>query len=307
MIQKIQFKAMGCHMMAAINNPSFKAGQKLQQVPTWFETWEQTFSRFREDSELSRLNRSAGSPVTVSVDFWDVFQIALAAEKRSGGLVSPAILDSLVLAGYQGSFDGLPSEQSNDFHAKGQTLKSISAIRWDANSNTIDMPPGLRLDFGGIVKGWAAHHAMLRLKNYGAALVDAGGDIAISGLQADGQPWPVGVTDPIKPDTHFEMLQLGNCGVATSGIDYRRWQHNGAWKHHLIDPRSGNPAETDVLSATVVAPSVIEAEIAAKVVLILGSEAGKAWLEANQSLAGILVLDNGRHLYSRRIDNFLWR
>jgi thiamine biosynthesis lipoprotein len=307
MIQKIQFKAMGCHMMAALNNPSIKALQKLQQVPAWFEDWEQTFSRFRENGELSRLNRSPGYPFTVSPEFWDVFQIALAGEKRSQGLVSPAILESLVIAGYESSFDKMPSEQSIAGHTGGGTLVTIAAIRWDADTRKIVLPPGLRLDFGGIVKGWAADQALRRLKNYGAALVDAGGDIAISGLQSDGQPWPIGVSDPFNPQNHFVMLQLGHGGVATSGIDYRRWKQNDRWMHHIIDPRTGNPAETDILSTTIVAPSVIDAEIAAKVVLISGSQEGLAWLEAHQPLAGILVLNNGERLYSRRMDHWIWR
>lgn len=307
MIQKINFKAMGCHMMAAINNPSIKAYEKLQQVPGWFNRWEQIFSRFREDSELSQLNRSTGFPTVVSADFWDVFQIALAAEKNSAGLVSPAIFESLVMAGYQNSFDRMAPEQTFTQDSGGGMLHSTSAICWDAATHTIEMPMGLRLDFGGIVKGWAADQAMRRIKNYGATLVDAGGDIAISGLQSDGQPWPVGVIDPFNADTQFEILQLGNCGVATSGTDYRRWTQNGHEKHHIIDPRTGNPAETDVLSATIVAPSVIDAETAAKVVLISGSQAGMAWLEGNQSLAGILVLKNGERLYSRRMDHWIWR
>jgi thiamine biosynthesis lipoprotein len=253
MIQKIQFKAMGCQMMAAVNNPSIKAEQKLQQVPVWFNEWEQTFSRFREDSELSQVNRSAGLPIVVSPDFWDVFQIALAAEKGSTGLVSPAVLESLVLAGYQSSFDQMPSEQVTTGHTSEGILQNASAIRWDEPTRTIILPPGLTLDFGGIVKGWSADQAMQRIKNYGAALVDAGGDIAISGLQSDGQAWPIGVIDPFNPDSHFEMLRLGNGGVATSGIDYRRWKQNGHWMHHLIDPRTGRPAETDVLSTTIVA------------------------------------------------------
>ncbi len=306
-MQKIQFKAMGCHMMAAINNPSIKAYQKLQQVPGWFNEWEQTFSRFREDSELSQINHSNGFPVIVSADFWEVLQIALAAEKSSEGLVSPAILESLVMAGYQSSFDRMAPEQVISQHTDGRKVQSTSATGWDAADQKIELPPGVKLDFGGIVKGWAADKAMRRIKNYGAALVDAGGDIAISGLQSNGQPWPVGILDPFNQDTHIEVLQLGNCGVATSGTDYRHWIQNGNEKHHIIDPRTGNPAETDVLSVTVVAPSVIDAEIAAKVVLISGSEAGMAWLEEKQALAGILILKNGTRLYSRRMDQWIWR
>ncbi len=120
---------------------------------------------------------------------------------------------------------------------------------------------------GGVAKGWAAQQAMRRLKQYGPALVDAGGDIAVSGLKAGGQPWLVGIDDPWHVAENLGTLRLGRCGVATSGRDHRRWQQDGRWQHHIIDPRTGEPAVTDVLTATVVAPNVMEAEMAAKVVI----------------------------------------
>jgi thiamine biosynthesis lipoprotein len=85
-------------------------------------------------------------------------------------------------------------------------------------------------------------------------------------------------------------------GLATSGTDYRRWQLGGRWYHHILDPRTGRPAVTDVLTATVVAPSAARAEVAAKASLILGSQAGLAWLQARPELAGCLVLEDGRVL-----------
>jgi len=93
--------------------------------------------------------------------------------------------------------------------------------------------------------------------------------------------------------------------VATSGRDYRRWTRGGVEQHHIIDPRTGQPAQTDILSATIVAPSGPLAEIAAKVAFILGSRAGLAWLDARTTMAGLLVLEDGRTLRSRRMDAYL--
>ena len=106
--------------------------------------------------------------------------------------------------------------------------------------------------------------------------------------------------------TDVALLLISHGGVATSGRDYRRWQRNGVWQHHLLDPSTGRPAETDALSATVIAPSAYEAEIAAKLALILGSRHGLAWLEARPALAGLLILEDGRILSSRRLVNYLW-
>ena len=162
----------------------------------------------------------------------------------------------------------------------------------------------MSLDFGGVAKGWAAHQAMKRLQAEGPALVNAGGDIAISGPRADGSPWPIGVTDPFHPKEDLETLFLNACGVATSGKDRRRWTRNGVLQHHIIDPATSQPAETDLLTVTVVAPDVMEAEAAAKAAFILGSRAGLEWIETHPRLAALFILDNGQIVYSRKMEEF---
>jgi thiamine biosynthesis lipoprotein len=114
------------------------------------------------------------------------------------------------------------------------------------------------------------------------------------------------VADPFHPSNNLELLKLENCGVATSGKDRRRWQRNGNWQHHIIDPRTSLPAETEVLTATVIAPNSIRAEWAAKTSLLLGSQAGLEWLNADPELAGLLILEDGRGLYSCNFDKYLW-
>jgi thiamine biosynthesis lipoprotein len=163
----------------------------------------------------------------------------------------------------------------------------------------------MTLDFGGIAKGWAAHQTMLRLRAEGPSLVNAGGDIAISGSRADGNPWPVGVLDPSDNGKEVEVLQLHGCGVATSGKDRRRWIRNGVLQHHIIDPGTSEPADTDLLTVTVVALDAMEAEAAAKAAFILGSRAGIEWIEARSTLAAMFVLENGHKLYSSKLEKFL--
>jgi thiamine biosynthesis lipoprotein len=307
MIVKLEFRAMGCQMLAAIDHRSAQARRWLERAPGWFEAWEDSLSRFRPDSELSRLNRSPGEEVPVSRTLWEVFQASLEAEEQSQGLVTPTILETLVSAGYDRSFDQLPSEQAAKATAHTARWMPARTIRLRPDRQTMRLPAGVRLDFGGIAKGWAAHQAMRRLQGYGPALVDAGGDIAISSLRLDGRPWLVGIDDPLHPGQSLGALALGRCGVATSGRDYRRWKQEGAWKHHIIDPRSGAPAETDVLSATVIAPTVMEAEMAAKTALILGSQQGLGWLAIQPAFAGLLVLEDGRILCGDNFEKYWWK
>jgi thiamine biosynthesis lipoprotein len=131
--------------------------------------------------------------------------------------------------------------------------------------------------------------------------MDAGGDVAVSGPMADGSPWPIGVANPLVADETLGVLLLRGGAVATSGRDYRRWRRGDSEQHHIIDPRTGQPAQTDVLAATVVGPNGVAAEVGAKVVLILGSAAGLAWLEARPDLAGLLVLADGQVIHSSRM------
>ena len=233
MIYKTEFRAMGSKMLVALDTPPAQSPHRLDSVPQWFEAWEATLSRFRPESELSQLNQNAGEAHKVSSTLWEVFELSLEANRQSGGLVTPLVLDALVDAGYHTSFEQLAALPSNS--GEGRPTPDVSQIKADTLQRTILLPPNAHLDFGGVAKGWAAHKAMQKLKLYGPALVDAGGDIAISGLQADGQPWPVGIIDPLIPDQNLFVLRLGRCGIATSGRDYRRWKQGEVWKHHIID------------------------------------------------------------------------
>lgn len=305
MLHRLPFRAMGGDMLAILESGTKFPPSILGEVPGWFEGWEQTLSRFRPDSELSRLNQAFDQPVQVSDTLWDVFQYALSAETITNGLVTPTVLDALLEAGYSQSFDNLPRSQSQHGLQVLSAVNPLSMVTWDEKSQTICLPYGVRLDFGGVAKGWAAHQTAERLKEYGSALMNAAGDIAISGSLANGASWQIGIRNPFESGADFENLNLRRCGVATSGKDRRHWNQNGLPRHHIIDPYTGQPAETNVVTATIVAPTVMEAEAAAKATLILGAEEGLKWIEADPVLAGIIVLENGHTLYSQRINEYL--
>jgi len=305
MLHRLPFRAMGGEMLAILEDNNDSSPSILEKIPGWFEEWEQSLSRFRSNSELSRLNQTCDQPVEVSDTLWEVFQYALSAETITNGLVTPTVLDAMLEAGYDQNFDTLPRYQSQHGLQVLSAVYPLSVITWDEKSRTICLPYGVHLDFGGVAKGWAAHQTAERLKEYGPALMSAAGDIAIGGSLASGEPWKIGVKNPFEQGSDFETLKLSRCGVATSGRDRRRWNRNGLPRHHIIDPNTGQPAETDVMTATIIAPTVMEAEAAAKAVLILGGEEGLKWIEADPVLAGIVVLENGHTFYSQRINEYL--
>lgn len=303
MIYKIEFRAMGSHVLAALETNKDDSCI-LKQVPTWFSRWERKFSRFLPDSELARLNRSRGQSVKVSRDLLQVIKMALKNRAASQGMVSPFLLDSLEYAGYSSSFENLDSQNHSFILPSEFPLDEDDLIINEAD-HSVRLGRTTRLDLGGVAKGWAAHQAMLRLKKYGACLVDAGGDIATSGPLADGSPWPVGISDPFQNIEQVTLLALSGQSVATSGRDYRNWMFNGSRQHHLIDPRTHAPAKNDVLTATVLAHSVLQAELAAKTAFLLGSDEGMQWLAQNNHPA-LLILADGRQATTPDFGKYLW-
>ena len=312
-MRRREFRAMGSKVVAILDGEP--PAPILDDVPAWFEEWEQELSRFRIDSELSRLNASPGQRRAVSETIWDVFAVSLEAGQLTDGLVNPLILDDLVHAGYDRTFDlmqtdllyeGVRAAAAGPWEFPAfNPLPAPGSIVIDEARRIVCLPPGAGLDFGGVAKGWAAHQAMLRLKAAGPALVSAGGDVSVSGPRASGDPWRIGVENPFQSDGYVEMIYLEGGGVATSGKDHRHWRREGIFQHHIIDPRTRLPASTDILSTTVIAGTVMRAEAIAKAVLISGSEAGLAMIEEWEDADAILVLDNGRLLYSRNIEMYL--
>jgi len=124
--------------------------------------------------------------------------------------------------------------------------------------STIQLEPGTQLDLGGIGKGYAVDRVAAELALTGSCLVNAGGDLAVRG-----GAWPVGIADGLT-------VELTRGAIATSGRDRRNWRRDGEAQHHLIDPSTGRPAETDLLRVTVVAASAVEAEVLAKIAFLGG-------------------------------------
>ncbi len=305
-MQRLEFRAMNCQMLALVDSDDARATEELTHVPTWFDEWENILSRFRANSELNRLNTNAGQASRVSETLWQVIQQSLIAARESNGLVTPTVLDALTQAGYDRSFELL------DPHARSGSAAHAPVADWraidcDANARAVRLPRGTHLDLGGVAKGWCADQAAQRLSAIAPALVDAGGDIALGGAMSNGDAWQIAIADPFAPARDLEQILVHAGGVATSGRDYRRWQVGGETRHHIIDPRTSRPAETDVLSATVIAPNARQAEVAEKIALILASRAGLDWLNAHSHLAGLLVLENGSVLTSAQFDKSVLR
>jgi len=259
------FRAMGTEVELLLDaEPGEPSERALAAAEAEFERLEAVMSRFRPESELSSLNREGS--LEASPDLLRVVELALEARERTGGRFDPTVHDAVVAAGYDRTFE----ELAEDAPSSPPATPCGGALEVDGG--TIRLAPGVRLDLGGIGKGYAVDRACELLAIAGPCLVNAGGDLAVRG-----GAWPVGVTEDVT-------LALSRGGIATSGRDRRRWRKGGRECHHLIDPLTGRSAETDLLRVTVVGASAAEAEVLAKAV----------FLGADVDAPRVLVTSDGR-------------
>lgn len=281
------------------------ARRALAAVQRTFAGAHARFTRFDAASELSALNASAGRPFSASPDLYEVVEWAMVFAGMTDGLFNPAIIGALEAAGYDRTFDVVKSGVEGGSYDLPSWPVTLPRIALDAERREITLPAGVRIDLGGIAKGWTVYRAARQLSAYGPCLVDAGGDMMTFGVAQGESAWRVGVADPLDARRDLVTLRLRDGAVATSGIDRRRWRRNGAMQHHLIDPRTGRPSTGDLISATLIAPTTIEAEVYAKTVFLLGSDAGMQFVEKRPALAALMVKRGGEMISSSRLEHFL--
>jgi thiamine biosynthesis lipoprotein len=286
-MRRVEFRAMGTTISMLL--PESQAEMGGQIVRALFSEWEQTLSRFLPESELSQLNQQAKTPVAVSDLLYTVLATALTAAQATEGVYDPALLDQLVKLGYDRTFDDLPAVHFDPIFP-GEPGGRWRGIKVDPVRRRVTLPTGIKLDFGGIAKGMAVDAALecLRLNGIRAAMVNAGGDLAVLGLPPEAEQWPVAVPG----QQQLWTIPLRRGAIATSGIARRHWWQGQTLRHHLLDPRTGLPAQSDLWSVTVIADRCEQAEVAAKVAFILGSRQGTDFLRRHR-IAGLLVREDG--------------
>jgi len=256
-----------------------------RQILARIDRWAARLSRHLEGSELSALNDDPNWTVTIRPTLGAVLWAGLDAHDASEGFVDIALLDARLAA------EGL-----------------IPAATWPATHRWsvrfgpgrgafVQREPGIRFDLGGVAKGWLADRALDLLARWPGVAVDADGDLAVR--CAAGQRWAIAVDDPRTDNASLAVLNLSTAagtlparwGIATSGTSVHRWGVRGSVRHHLIDPRTGNSAVTDVVQATVACGSALRAEALAKAAVIAGSSEGLALLERAGVAGAILLTD----------------
>ena len=250
-------------------------------VEALFAQHEQMMSRFLPDSELCALNNTTRAAFHASPILFDAVQEALSWACVTDGLFDPTVIDALEASGYDRTFD--------DIRPSGATVKERPSalvnrddwrsIELDIDRSLISMPAGVRIDLGGIGKGYTVDRAIAMLGPGANAMVNASGDLYAAGDGPEGYGWNVGVQDPFAIDQDLAVLNVNDCGVATSGSINRRWTIGDTRYHHLIDPREQRSSESDLLTVTVVARTATQADVLAKTAFLLGSVDGLRMVE----------------------------
>jgi len=268
------------------------------EVARIFAGAEERFSRFRDDSELSRLNRATG-PTSVSREMFDALVAARRYVEMTDGIFDPAIGATLSALGYDRSFapGALDREADRELDAPRTRTATFLDVQLDPVRSEVTRPAELQLDLGGMIKGRTVDAAAECLPRHGA--IDAGGDAVMRG---GGRGWVVRVEHPRDATKHVATLRVRDGAVATSAANRRRWRVARSLRHHLVDPRTQASAQTDLLQATVVAPCAELADVLAKTAFVLGAERGRAFLARWARVGAILVPAHGAPIVCGALD-----
>lgn len=266
-VTKDAFSVMGTRAtLTVVGGPEGLVSSLRERLHELDRAW----SRFVDDSEISRLNHSQGNPLDVSPDTRLLIKEMVQGYTRTDGAFDPTILPALVDEGYARSL--VNPERStvlpDSAHRRGKPLD----IRIDETS--ITLPLGTTLDSGGAGKGLAADLVADFARQQGAlgVLVDLGGDMKALGDSPRGDTWRVQIENPWDATAALSVVEFSHRGIATSTSVKRRFEVEGRNTHHLIDPTTGKSTESDTVQATVIADSATDAEIFTKVAFVRSQE-----------------------------------
>lgn len=270
-----------------------------------FHDVEAQCTRFNEDSPLMRANAAGEAWTSVPPRCFAAVRAASSAYERTNGRFDPRVQADLVRLGYGQSI----SFADDEVHRGGSVTRRDALPPWQPGFRDSDGSVSIGphpIDLGGIGKGLAVRWASEVLRDVAPNhLIEAGGDCYAAGSAPDGGPWNIGIEDPLGGAEPLLVLAVRDRAVTTSSIRVRRWHVDGAGVHHLIDPRTGLPAESGLQAVTVLGGDPANAEVDAKVLFIGGFDRVG---DSTESTYACWVLDSGRVFTGSGLDEFVvWR
>jgi thiamine biosynthesis lipoprotein len=264
-----------------------------QRAGVWLGGFEARYSRFRSDSLIARINRlAAQEAVEIDEELDGIFRLCDWFYWSSKGLFDPTMMPLNDLWGFA-SEEGCQVDREPDPAA---VVEARERVGWRQFHRTAERRvrftrAGMGVDIGGIGKEYAVDRVAEMALDLGIRdiLVDFGHDVRAHGSPPEGGPWRIGLEDPRDPGRCYTGIALSDRAVATSGYYLRFRTYGGETFGHLLDPRTGYPARTDCLSASIIAPTCTEAGVVASCCCILGSEEGVAWIRPLHQVTGACI------------------
>lgn len=253
--------------------------------------FEERFSRTREGSDIWNINEAGGAPVEVAPETAEAIQAGINYGQASGGLFDITI----------GAVSELWDFKEGIRPADAAVVEAVQHIDYNGvhvDGTTVQLAdPHAVLDLGGLAKGFIADDLarLFRERGCESALINLGGNVMVVGTKPDGSDWRVGIQDPNAPTDAgvIAVRESADASVVTSGLYERCFEEDGVRYHHILDPRTGYPAETDLISSSVVSASSLEGDTLATWMFLLGHDDALAFLEAYGNVEGLLMDETG--------------
>ncbi len=299
------WRAIGTGVRLVVLDGDLEAARRA--VEGVLDQVDRAYSRFRDDSEIARVNAAAGEPVVVSPLLGDAIAVGLRAAELTGGAVDPTVGRAMRAIGYDADFDRIRNP-AGPIELRLEPIPGWRSVRYLPTRREIVLRRGVELDLGSTGKGLAADLAAVAAlaairrahagtaaaggaPDRGGVLVSLGGDIAVGGAAPDGG-WRILIAEDSETpsDAAGEVVAIETGAIATSSTTVRRWRRGGRTLHHLIDPRTGGPVESPWRTASVVAATCVEANTAATAAIVMGDGAPD-WLAAAGLPARLVARD----------------
>ncbi|WP_255883923.1 MULTISPECIES: FAD:protein FMN transferase [unclassified Ruminococcus] len=278
------------YAMNTVVDLTFYGGDETALVSSELNRLESILSVTREQSDISKINASNGNTVTVSEDTANVLKTAQTVYSDTQGCFDPTIYPVLRLWGFTGDSFRVPA----DSEING-ALEKVGFASVSIDGCSLTAPKGVELDLGGIGKGYAGKMCrdLLKKSSVQSALLSIGGNVQTVGLKPDGSRWTVALKNPDGGDALCK-ISIGECAVVTSGGYERYFEENGKRYHHIIDPKTGRPAESEFKSVTVICEDGAVADALSTAFYVGGREVISKYLSGNSDVEVILYTNDNK-------------
>lgn len=237
-----------------------------------------------ENSEIYALN--AGNSVELSPDTLELIRFSLEMSDKTKGALEPTIYPVLREWGFTAGEYKIP-----DSKTLSELLNNVSTDKVHISGNSVSLDNGVMLDMGAVAKGYASDKCAEILQENGvkSALINLGGNIKLVGCRTDGKPWKIGVANPLDAQSNIGILSVSDCAVVTSGNYQRYFVENDKVYGHIIDPKTGYPADNDLLSVTVISDSGTLCDALSTALFVMGSEKAEQYWRDNRNFEAVFV------------------